>query len=284
MPLPSPLSRRLLLAGLAVLATAFAARAQPAASWASVGLPNSGPARSIGGTSLGCIQGAEMLPAEGPGWQAVRLSRNRNWGHPVLIATIRDLAGRARRAGLPDLWIGDLGQPRGGPMPSGHASHQIGLDVDVWLDLSPKPVVSAAARERIPEVSLVLPDQSGADPRLFTPAHARLIRLAAEMPGVDRIFVNHGIKRSLCASHAGEPWMRLVRPWRGHDSHMHIRLRCPPGSPECRDQAPVPTGDGCDSGLDWWMSPEARSPVRVPGPSGPPPRLPAACTGVLSAR
>jgi len=284
---PSPL-RHVLAAGAALLSAGLAlpapARGQPAASWAAAGLPAAGPARSIGGTSLGCIQGAEMLPTEGPGWQAVRLSRNRNWGHPVLIATIRDLAGRARRAGLPDLWIGDLGQPRGGPMPSGHASHQIGLDVDVWLDLSPKPVVPAAMRERIPETSLVLPDQSEADPRLFTAAHARLIRMAAETPGVDRIFVNHGIKRSLCAAHAGEPWMRLVRPWRGHDSHMHVRLHCPPGSPECRDQAPVPAGDGCDAGLAWWMSPEARSPVRVPGPPGPPPRLPAACAGVLSAR
>lgn len=259
------------------------AQAQPAREWAAVPGPTHGPARSIGGTSLGCLQGAEMLPTEGPGWQAVRLSRNRNWGHPVLVTAIRELAGRARRAGLPDLWIGDMGQPRGGPLPFGHASHQIGLDVDIWLDLSPKPVLPVAARELIPEQSLVLPNQSAADPRLFTPAHARLIRMAAELPGVDRIFVNHGIKRSLCATHAGEPWLRLVRPWRGHDSHMHIRLRCPPGSPDCRDQPPVPAGDGCDASLDWWLSPDSRQPPR-PGPPGPPPRLPAACAGILSAR
>ncbi|MBP0447497.1 penicillin-insensitive murein endopeptidase [Roseomonas sp. SSH11] len=271
---------------LAILASFLAgpALAQPARDWAAAPGPAPGPARSIGNTSLGCVQGAEMLPAEGPGWQAVRLSRNRNWGHPVLITAIRDLAGRTKRAGLPDLWIGDLGQPRGGPLPFGHASHQAGLDVDIWLDLSPKPLVPSRARESIPEQSLVLPDQSMADPSRFTPAHARLIRMAAELPGVDRIFVNHGIKRSLCAAHAGEPWLRMVRPWRGHDSHMHIRLRCPADSPECRNQPPVPAGDGCDAGLDWWLSPEARTPSPRTAPPGPPPRLPASCTGIFSTR
>ena len=303
------------LALLALLASPAAA--QPASSWAAAPLPSPGLPRIVGGTGLGCIAGAEALPPEGPGWQAVRLSRNRNWGHPVLIEAIRDLAaaalppegpgwqairlsrnrnwghpatlaavsliaGQARTAGLPDLWIGDLGQPRGGPMPYGHASHQAGLDADVWLDLSPKPRVPAAARERIPEQSLVLPDESAADPRLFTPAHARLIRLAAELPGVDRVLVNHGIKRSLCAAHAGEAWLRRVRPWRGHDSHMHVRLRCPPGAAECRDMPPPPPGDGCDASLAWWMTPEARNPPR--GPAGPAPRMPAACEGILSAR
>jgi penicillin-insensitive murein endopeptidase len=270
------ISLLLLLAALA----AMPAQAQPASRWAAVPAPSDGPARSIGGTSLGCIQGAERLPPEGPGWQSVRLSRNRNWGHPTLISALRSLAGRARQAGYADLWIGDLGQPRGGPLPWGHASHQTGLDADIWLDLSPKPRLPAEARESIPERSLVLPDESAADPRLFTEAHARLIRMAAELPGVDRVLVNHGIKRSLCAAHAGEPWLRYVRPWRGHDSHMHIRLRCPAGSPECHDIPPPPPGDGCDASLAWWLSPEARNPPRR-GPPGPPPRLPAACTALL---
>ncbi|MFC7736009.1 penicillin-insensitive murein endopeptidase [Roseomonas sp. GCM10028921] len=274
--------------GLSLLAFSIAlvagpASAQSAAQWAAAPGPMPGPARSIGGTSLGCVQGAAMLPSEGPGWQVVRLSRNRNWGHPVLVSALRDLAGRARSGGLPDLWIGDLGQPRGGPLPFGHASHQAGLDADIWLDLSPKPLVPAAARENIPERSLVLPDGSAADPRLFTPAHARLIRMAAELPGLDRIFVHHGIKRSLCAAHAGEPWLRHVRPWRGHDSHMHIRLRCPAGSPDCKDAAPPPPGDGCDASLAWWLTPEASQPRRSPPPAEPP-SLPQACTGLLSTR
>jgi penicillin-insensitive murein endopeptidase len=236
----------------------------------------------VGGHALGCIGGAVALPAEGPGWQVVRLSRNRFWGHPSLVAFVQDFTGRARAMGYADLWIGDMSQPRGGPMPYGHASHQIGLDVDIWFDISRKPALSREQRETITVASLVLPDQSDADPARFTPEHVRLIRMAAESPNVERVLVNHGIKRALCRTHGGEAWLRRVRPWRGHDQHMHVRLRCPPGSPECRDQPPPPPGDGCDSSLDWWLSSESRRPAPQ-RPSGPPPQLPAACAGVLNA-
>ncbi|WP_426957430.1 penicillin-insensitive murein endopeptidase [Muricoccus radiodurans] len=263
------------------LVLAGPALGQPASRWAAVPGPSAGPSRSIGGTSLGCVQGAQPLPLDGPGWQVIRASRNRYWGNPVLLAAIADIARRARAAGLPDLYIGDLGQARGGPLPYGHASHQTGLDADIWLDLRTKPPLPVTAREHIDVPSVVLPDESGADPQRLTPAHIRLIRLAAETPGLDRVLVNHGIKRTLCQMHRGEAWLRMVRPWRGHDSHMHIRLRCPADSPDCRDIPPPPAGDGCDASLDWWMTPESRRPA--PRPPGPPPRMPAACMGVLSA-
>jgi penicillin-insensitive murein endopeptidase len=63
---------------------------------------------------------------------------------------------------------------------------------------------------------------------------------------------------------------------------MHIRLPCPASQPECRDIGPPPAGDGCDASLDWWLTPEARTPA--PRRPGPPPRMPAACAGVLAAR
>ena len=250
--------------------------------WGAVTTPTAGPPHIVGGTGLGCIAGAVPLPSEGPGWQAVRVSRNRHWGHPAMVAWVQDFAGRARARGFPDLWNGDLSQPRGGPMTFGHASHQTGIDADIWLDLNPKPQRPAAQRETISVASLVLADETGVDPARFTDRHVALIRLAAEMPGLDRLLVNHGIKRELCRRHRGEAWLRRVRPWRGHDSHMHIRLRCPAGQAECRDIAPPPGGDGCDASLDWWLSPDARR--RAPRPPGPAPQLPAACAGVLSAR
>jgi penicillin-insensitive murein endopeptidase len=253
-----------------------------AASWGAAALPAPGPARIIGGTSLGCIAGAVELPPDGPGWQAVRVSRNRHWGHPATIAWVQGFAAAARTQGFPDLYIGDLSQPRGGPMTFGHASHQTGIDADIWLDLNPKPRTSPAQRENIQVASLVLPDESGVDPRVFTDRHAALIRLAAQQRGLDRLLVNHAIKRELCRRHRGEAWLRRVRPWRAHDSHMHIRLPCPAGQPECRDIGPPPAGDGCDASLDWWLTPEARRPG--PRPPGPPPRMPAACAGVLAAR
>ncbi len=273
------------LFGAGVLLAPLAARAQEPgpgswnpSAWAAASA-SSGPPRSIGGTELG---GAQALPADGPGWQAVRLSRNRNWGHPALLELVRGLTAQAAGHGLPMLWIGDLGQPRGGPLPYGHASHQNGLDVDIWLDLSAKPPRPAAAREAIAVASLVLPDEAGIDRRVWRPQHATLIRLAAGMPGVDRVLVNHAIKRELCRTDAGAAWLRRVRPWRGHDEHMHVRLRCPEGQPECRDQAPPPPGDGCDASLAWWLTPEARRPA--PRPGGVPPVPPAACAGLLETR
>lgn len=253
-----------------------------AETWGAVTLPAPGPARIIGGTGLGCIAGAVALPSEGPGWQAVRVSRNRHWGHPAMVAWVQDFAATARARGFPDLWIGDLSQPRGGPMTYGHASHQTGIDADIWLDVNPKPGLPAAQREDVRVPSLVLPDETGVDPARFTDRHAALIRLAAEQRGLDRLLVNHAIKRELCRRHRGEAWLRRARPWRGHDSHMHIRLPCPAGQADCRDIAPPPAGDGCDASLDWWLTPEARRPP--PRPPGPPPQLPAACAGVLAAR
>jgi penicillin-insensitive murein DD-endopeptidase len=272
-----------MLAGALALASGTAAVAQDATAWAAARLPSEGAPRVVGGHGLGCIGGAVAMPPEGPGWEVVRLSRNRFWGHPALVATLQSIASEARRASLPPIWIGDLGQPRGGPMPWGHASHQIGLDADIWLDVSPRPPMPATARERIEVPSLVRPDGMAVDPARYSERHATLIRIAAQQPGVDRIFVNPAIKQALCVAHAGEPWLRRIRPWRGHDSHFHIRLRCPPGQGECQDQAPVPAGDGCDSSLAWWFSAEARRPPPAPArPPVSPPRLPAACTGILA--
>ena len=287
MPRPAPLVLpflALLAACILISDPATAQQQRPGNEWSALSSPVAGPPRVIGGAALGCIAGAQRLPPEGAGYQAVRLSRNRHWGHPVTIGFVQDIARDAQARGLPDLWIGDLAQPRGGPMPWGHVSHQSGLDVDIWLDLLPKPRQSRAAREEIRIPRLVLADESAVDPAQFTAAHAWLIRQAASDPRVERIIVNHGIKRSLCAMHPGETWLRRVRPWRGHTGHMHIRLNCPADSPDCRPGPPIPAGLGCDASLDWWLSEEARRPPRArPGPPRPRPALPAACQGLLRA-
>src|SRR5262245_51303619 len=89
-------------------------------------------ARTIGFYSKGCLAGGVALPINGETWQVMRLSRNRNWGHPKMIAFLERLADKGARVGWHGLLVGDVSQPRGGPMLTGHASHQVGLDADIW--------------------------------------------------------------------------------------------------------------------------------------------------------
>src|SRR5271167_2244038 len=120
-------------------------------------------ARSIGFYASGCLAGAVALPINGATWQVMRLSRNRNWGHPKLIAFLERLAENAKKVGWNGLLVGDMSQPRGGPMLTGHASHQVGLDADIWLTPMPDHPLSAADREEMSAVDMVRPDRLAVD-------------------------------------------------------------------------------------------------------------------------
>ena len=241
----------------------------------------------VGFYSKGCLAGGEELPVNGPNWQVMRLSRNRNWGHPALIAFLERFAPAAAEAsGWPGILIGDMSQPRGGPMLTGHASHQIGLDVDIWLTPMPARQLSRAEREEMSATNMVREDGLDVIPGLWTPSHLAVVRAAAQDPAVQRIFVNAAIKRAMCRVAAGEPWMRKVRPYYSHNYHFHVRLFCPRGAESCRDQDPTPTGDGCDASLAWWFSDEVLHPK--PSTKTWPPMtmsaLPSECRAVLNAR
>ena len=75
--------------------------------------------RSYGFYSKGCFSGGVAIATDGPTWQAMRLSRNRRWGHPVMIKLVEKLSRAAAADGWPGLLIGDISQPRGGPMLTG---------------------------------------------------------------------------------------------------------------------------------------------------------------------
>lgn len=260
----------------------FARKSEPAAM----------PPRTIGFYSHGCLAGGVALPVNGPAWQVMRLSRNRNWGHPELIALLETLATQARaEVGWPGLLVGDISQPRGGPMPNGHASHQVGLDADIWLTPMPDRELTRKEREEMKATVVVAADRRDVDPAVWTPAHVGVIRLAAELPAVERIFVNAAIKKALCRDAGGDhAWQSKVRPYWGHDYHFHIRIRCPGDSPDCSPQPPVPPGDGCGNELDWWFRDAVlRPPPPKPANAPAKPRaltmaaLPAACRLVLQA-
>jgi penicillin-insensitive murein DD-endopeptidase len=246
--------------------------------------PAPGPARAIGAYSKGCLAGATALPADGPNWQVMRPSRNRAWGHPVLIAFLEHLAAQAAgTAGWPGLLVGDIAQPRGGPMVTGHESHQIGIDADIWLTPMPDRRLSPAERDAIPATNVVAESGDDIDPKFWRPEHRQLLEAAARGAGVARIFVNPAIKRALCReAGADRDWLRRIRPWWGHNYHFHLRLSCPPGESECRDQAEPPAGDGCGAELAWWFTPEAKHPK--PGPPAKPllvSDLPPACAALV---
>lgn len=263
--------------------------------------PASLSSRAIGSYAKGCLAGGSALPADGPTWQVMRLSRNRNWGHPELVDFLARLAEDAPALGWTGLLVGDMAQPRGGPMLSGHASHQIGLDADIWLTPMPDRTLTLKEREEISAVSMLKGrmDVKGADrsvdPNKWTDSRARLIRRAAEDQRVARIFVSPAIKKALCKFETGadRSWLRKVRPWWGHHYHFHVRLACPAGSAGCKNQNPPPPGDGCGKELTYWLSDEPWVPKK-PKPGEKPKvvkkrpmtlaALPNACQQVLQAQ
>jgi penicillin-insensitive murein DD-endopeptidase len=254
-------------------------------------------ARAIGNYARGCLAGGTALAVDGANWQVMRLSRNRMWGHPELISMLEQMSKRVpREVGWPGILVGDISQPRGGPMLTGHASHQIGLDADIWLTPMPNRRLSTSERENMSAVNMVRSDWMDIDPNVWTPNHTKVVKMAAVHPRVHRIFVNPAIKKAMCRD-AGEDraWLRAVRPMWGHNYHFHIRMGCPAGQVGCEDQDDPPPGDGCGGELNDWLKRQYNAifgpkPPPSTGPRRPPPppmsvdALPAACREVLVAR
>jgi penicillin-insensitive murein endopeptidase len=246
-------------------------------------------ARVLGFYAKGCLAGATALPINGRTWQVMRLSRNRNWGHPNLVQFLERLADKAPKLGWRGLLVGDLSQARGGPMLTGHSSHQVGLDADIWLTPMPERELTRREREEMSATMVVAANRLDVDPNIWMPAHTEIIKAAAKDPIVERIFVNAAIKKALCREAGNDRgWLHKVRPYYGHDYHFHVRIKCPSDSPDCKPQDPVPAGEVCGKDLDHWFSDAV---LRPPPPTTPPkPKpplkmadLPDACRQVLMA-
>ena len=209
-------------------------------------------AAAYGGYSKGCLAGGEQLPETGPTWQAMRLGRNRNWGHPETIDFIRELSAyAATQPWWEGLYIGDISQPRGGPMLSGHRSHQLGLDVDIWMRPPDRLTLSRQERENLSSIDVTRAKEAYVNGN-WSGSHHRIIRRAAQDRRVARIFVSAGIKVQMCnAENGNRAYLRKIRPWWKHNYHFHVRLACPRGARGCVDQAPTPPGDGCAEAQKW---------------------------------
>lgn len=261
-----------------LLALSLTVQASP---WAKFETPTPGPANAIGGAGNGCLIGAAALPAEGRGYVSIRRQRNRYHGHPELVRLIEELGRIVDDHGRWIMPVGDLSQPRGGPMPSSHRSHQNGLDADIWLSVA---LSATAANRDFPEgddpLSMVAGNGLEVSAAWGEP-QAFLIKAVAQDKRVDRLFVNAAIKKALCEKTVGDrAWLRKVRPWWGHDAHLHLRLKCPQDSADCTPQPPLPAGEGCGGELAWWFSDEARKPAKN-GEARALPVLPEACQLLL---
>jgi penicillin-insensitive murein DD-endopeptidase len=282
----------ILLAALAIIALASPPAIEAKEKTAKMlfggkALPADLPARSIGFYSKGCLAGGVAIPVDGPHWQVMRLSRNRRWAHPELVKLLDRLSSRAARDGWNGLLIGDMSQPRGGPMLTGHLSHQIGLDADIWFTPMPDERLTYRQREEMSAYSVLAPGSLYVDDSRWSKAHENLLRDAAGFSQVQRILVHPGVKKKLCDTVKGDrSWLAKIRPYYGHDYHFHIRIRCQDGSPDCQTQNAVGTDIGCDKSLNWWFN------TALKPKTGKPPAkkreivmsdLPATCRGVLEA-
>ena len=257
-----------------------------------VATSSSGRPQSFGGYARGCQAGAVQLPQTGPTWQAMRLSRNRNWAQPQTVDYIQDLSRfAATQSGWSGLYVGDMSQPRGGPMLTGHASHQTGLDADIWMLPPNRLNLSAAERESLSSISMRRASGAFVNSS-WTPQHEAILKAAASDPRVARIFLFPGAKVEMCKNATGDrSWLRKIRPWWGHHYHFHVRLNCPAGTAGCEDQAPPPPGDGCAEAQGWVdrilnpPPPKPADPNATPTPRRGPlkiSQLPGQCTSVIN--
>ncbi|MEL7544321.1 MAG: penicillin-insensitive murein endopeptidase, partial [Pseudomonadota bacterium] len=203
---------------------------------------------------------------------------------------LREFADETQRIGWPGILIGDISQPRGGPMLSGHRSHQNGLDADIRY--MPKPQRALTAYERATISGYKVADSRATRVNEnFSPWHTKVLRLAARDKRVQRILTHASIKKHLCDTVTGDrTWLRKIRPVFGHNYHFHVRLFCPEGVKGCRAQKRVPRNDGCGPSLDYMLKRVAgkiRPPKRPEPKPGAKPwihsidKLPTACLNVL---
>ena len=254
--------------------------------WHTVNQHTEGITEIHGRYANGCFAGGITIPTKNEGYEQVRPSRNRNYGTPE-VARFVDSLNHFGKQHHRVIILGDISQPRGGPANFGHASHQTGLDIDIWLE-DRNNHLSGNLIENLQTPSTVNP-KTGQINQFWKPFYRDLLHHAATYPATERVFVNPVIKAQLCRSEENPAWLEKLRPWYGHDSHFHVRLKCPQNSTTCIPQAPFPTGSGCDANLQNWVNDQITWTTKPQKPQStskeqPKPQkvLPKACTQILA--
>lgn len=241
---------------------------------------------SIGSYTAGCIRSSEALSLNGEGYQVIRPSRGRFYGHHDTIEFIEYLSEIAKRDHGATLLIADISQQTGGPMPDDHSSHQIGLDADILLwqhPIATKYTLTKAQREHIHPQSVLNENKTGVDDFKWASVNEDILRITASDSRVDRIFLNPVIKKKLCEKYSGESWLGKIRPWYGHDGHFHVRLKCPSGNLLCNSQKPIDiSGDGCGADLQSWFRSDGTIKARKKSGSSTQKKLPDECIAIMN--
>lgn len=276
------LAKLISFSSLVILAASLMYASGPgSASGASASVPT----QSIGSYTAGCMRNSTVIPMDGEGFQVIRPSRGRFYANPETIEFIIDLGKRVNEDhGI--ILIGDVAQKTGGPMLDEHSSHQTGLDADILYWQHPialKRQLTDQERENIFPQSVLNVEGTGIDDFKWNVRIGEIVKTAASYVSVDRIFVNPFIKKRLCSTYAGEPWLGKLRPWYGHDGHFHVRLKCPVNNASCEPQEPINMfSDGCGAELDEWFT--AGGKIRRQKSSGKTvtPRLPDECVAIIN--
>jgi penicillin-insensitive murein endopeptidase len=212
---------------------------------------------------------------------------NSHYAHPATLQFIRDLGAALSGHDVPIL-LGDFSLPRGGPFTTRHASHTNGTDIDVWFlidsRLKERPL-SVAERETLTSYSLADLDGNVLISERWNDKYRLMLQVTAEDSRTHTVFVHPTIKKKLCENPVHhKPWLAKIRPWWGHDEHMHVRLGCPSDSPDCVEKA-RPTNIACDETLAWWFSEEWRKEYedrkKISDSPFVMPELPQKCTEIL---
>jgi murein endopeptidase len=168
---------------------------------------------AVGLPFAGRLRNGVQLPSEGEDfftWDSIlHQAPNREWrryGTDRLVRVLLKVLAEYRAANpdAPRVAIGDLSRPRGGNFGPqyggpGHASHQNGLDADVYY---PRTDGRERAPARVEQVDRVL---------------------AQDL--VDR-FVRAGAQYVFVGPHVGlRGPKRIVQPRTHHDNHLHVRIR-----------------------------------------------------------
>jgi murein endopeptidase len=185
----------------------------PTATPTPTPVPAARPSRAVGLPWKGRLVRGRQLPPEGPGyvtWDPIlkRVGNRgwRRWGTERLLDTVRGVvaAYAVRHPDAPPVLVGDLSRPRGGDFGPrfggiGHASHQNGLDADVYY----------------PRL----------DRRLRRARRPDLVDRAAAQELVDA-FVRAGAVYVFVGPSLDLRGPRgIVQPLVNHDDHLHVRLR-----------------------------------------------------------